>query len=408
MPNGPPKVFLSYSHDSDEHVRRVLGLSQRLREDGVDAWLDQYENGSPEEGWPRWMQNRLDWATFVLLVCSEIYYRRFRGREEPYRGKGADWEGQLITIEIYNAKSRTLKFVPILFDDQDGRFIPDPLQAFNYYLLDPAAHASTASYARLLAFLHGKAGVIPSRLGLPREIEHRNAEPLVFPRETKRNFSTQSDERIARLPGEYRIVHASNPGGKSGYSGRVSIRGQSHLLSVEWTTGSGKIDKGVAIPYKEVLGVGYGNGLARLAVYSVETDCTVGVRSVSSTLRAKAKLWTVTEPRRVEESTLWGSALPNDTYKLSDRSGGIVTIWPDGEIYAVRWDSPNYSYVGIGVKIGETLVVASGLGPGGNFGVVAYKIVEDRVLDGVWAIADVPGLGTEVLAADSSAQIGKS
>ena len=51
MPNGPPKVFLSYSHDSDEHVRRVLGLSQRLREDGVDAWVDQYENGSPEEGW---------------------------------------------------------------------------------------------------------------------------------------------------------------------------------------------------------------------------------------------------------------------------------------------------------------------------------------------------------------------
>jgi len=51
----------------------------------------------------------------------------------------------------------------------------------------------------------------------------------------------------------------------------------------------------------------------------------------------------LTEPGRVEESTLWGSALSNDTYKLSERSGGHVTIWPDGEIYAVRWDSPNYS-----------------------------------------------------------------
>lgn len=48
-------VFISYSHDSDEHRDRVLALSERLRQDGIKTLLDQYENGSPSQGWPRWM-----------------------------------------------------------------------------------------------------------------------------------------------------------------------------------------------------------------------------------------------------------------------------------------------------------------------------------------------------------------
>ncbi len=50
-------VFISYSHDSGEHRKQVLGLSERLRRDGIETILDQYVNGTPEEGWPRWMMN---------------------------------------------------------------------------------------------------------------------------------------------------------------------------------------------------------------------------------------------------------------------------------------------------------------------------------------------------------------
>ena len=35
-------VFISYSHDSDEHRKQVLALSERLREDGIETLLDQY------------------------------------------------------------------------------------------------------------------------------------------------------------------------------------------------------------------------------------------------------------------------------------------------------------------------------------------------------------------------------
>ena len=106
------RVFISYSHDSEAHREWVLALSERLREDGIETILDRYVNGTPAEGWPRWMLNGLDQADRVLLVCTPTYYRRFRGHEVPGRGRGVDWEGAVITQEIYDARSVTTRFIP--------------------------------------------------------------------------------------------------------------------------------------------------------------------------------------------------------------------------------------------------------------------------------------------------------
>ncbi len=86
MADRPPRVFISYSHDSPEHCARVLGLAQRLRDEGVDAAIDQYILGAPKPGWQRWTLDQLDWADSVLVVCTETYYRRFRGHEESDKG----------------------------------------------------------------------------------------------------------------------------------------------------------------------------------------------------------------------------------------------------------------------------------------------------------------------------------
>lgn len=37
-----PKVFISYSHDSEEHKNWVLKLATHLRDHGVDVVLDQW------------------------------------------------------------------------------------------------------------------------------------------------------------------------------------------------------------------------------------------------------------------------------------------------------------------------------------------------------------------------------
>ena len=168
-------VFLSYSHDSDEHRDRVLALAERLRLDGLDARCDQYVKGTPEQGWPRWMMDQLDEAAFVLVICTETYYRRFRGHEEPDRGKGADWEGALITQDIYDDRSRTVKFVPVMLSPGQEGFIPEPLRGHTHYEL-----TYEHRYQALYSFLLGQAGVEPSPLGAIKAVPKRSVAPLQF------------------------------------------------------------------------------------------------------------------------------------------------------------------------------------------------------------------------------------
>jgi tetratricopeptide (TPR) repeat protein len=131
----PPRVFISYSHDSREHMDAVLDLSNRLRAAGIDCHIDQYEE-SPSEGWPRWMVNQIEDADFVLVVCTENYERRFRGKEETGKGLGVKWEGAIITQEIYEAETHNTTFIPVLFSPAHSAYIPIILRGATRYDLN--------------------------------------------------------------------------------------------------------------------------------------------------------------------------------------------------------------------------------------------------------------------------------
>jgi hypothetical protein len=186
MAAAPPKVFISYSHDSAEHAELVLRFTERFRKDGIDAQIDQYVGGRPPEGWPRWMLDKLDWADFVLLICTESLYRRFRGKDDTDIGRGVDWEGQLITLEIYSSKSHTLKFIPVIFRAEDRRFVPEPLSD-HVYCLD-----SEESYGELYSVLTGQAGVVLSKLGTVKKLPSKDVQPLDFTRSDRIAPTTSS------------------------------------------------------------------------------------------------------------------------------------------------------------------------------------------------------------------------
>ena len=59
--NENPIVFISYSQDSVTFADQVLAFSNKLRSEGIDTILDQYEE-APPEGWPRWMENSINKA----------------------------------------------------------------------------------------------------------------------------------------------------------------------------------------------------------------------------------------------------------------------------------------------------------------------------------------------------------
>jgi hypothetical protein len=121
------------------------------------------------------MRNQLASANFILLVCTETYYRRFCGHGAPDQGRGVDWEGMLVTLELYHAQSRTAKFVPVIFALGEERFVPEELSGHTHYLL-----TSEDQYFQLYAFLTGQAGVIPGELGTLKALAREPVGPLRF------------------------------------------------------------------------------------------------------------------------------------------------------------------------------------------------------------------------------------
>ena len=133
MNNKNPIVFISYSHDNKIHLDRVLALSNKLRSEGIDCILDQYEE-SPPEGWPKWMDKNVRNSDFVLVICTETYYNKVIGNDE--NGKGIKWESTLIYQQLYNSASNNTKFIPVLFKDGKFEYIPEPLQGATFYDVD--------------------------------------------------------------------------------------------------------------------------------------------------------------------------------------------------------------------------------------------------------------------------------
>ncbi|WP_013320651.1 SEFIR domain-containing protein [Gloeothece verrucosa] len=182
----PPKVFISYSHDSEEHKDRVLSLADRLRSDGIDCNIDQYEE-SPLEGWARWMLNQLEWADFVLVVCTEAYNRRFRGLEEPKKGRGVTWEGAVISQELYDAQVKSTKFIPVLFSSEDEDYIPIVIRGFSRYKLD-----SDEGYEMLYRRLTKQPLTTKPNLGILKTLGDRKRKQLFQDEQVSKNSDNQT------------------------------------------------------------------------------------------------------------------------------------------------------------------------------------------------------------------------
>jgi hypothetical protein len=167
-------VFISYTHDSPEHAEKVLALSKRLRTNGIDCVLDQYEL-SPPEGWPLWMDREIKKAKFVLMICTAAYLRRVNGNEEPGIGLGIAWEGNLICNHIYNTASRNTKFIPVVFDAAHAIYVPTPIQGVTRYNL-----GAPDGYERLYSRLIGKPPAEKPPLGEGKSLPQREVRTTFF------------------------------------------------------------------------------------------------------------------------------------------------------------------------------------------------------------------------------------
>ena len=189
----PLRVFISYSHDSPEHADRVLALADRLRQDGLDSILDQYFLGSPDEGWPRWMDRQVRAANFVLMICTPTYYRRVMGEEQPGVGHGVNWEGNLIYQHFYQDATINKRFLPILLEEASASDIPVPFRGVAKY-----RPMTQEGYEALYRRLTNQPLTPPPGIGTPKKLPPRERTPRAFE-------NTQTDETqlvIENVPSE--------------------------------------------------------------------------------------------------------------------------------------------------------------------------------------------------------------
>lgn len=170
------EVFISYSHDSEEHITKVRELANRLRSEGIDCALDQYEV-CPPQGWQLWMDLKIRDSQFVILICTEAYYKRVTGDEEKGKGLGVKWEGNLIYQHIYQSDSLNTKFLPVIFSQEHRKFIPTPLLGATNYCL-----SSDAGYDDLYRRLTNQVNHIKPELGKRRSLPVRQIKtnPAMF------------------------------------------------------------------------------------------------------------------------------------------------------------------------------------------------------------------------------------
>lgn len=102
-----PKVFVSYSHDSQAHKRWVLEFATRLRKVGVDASLDQWDLG-PGDDIPQFMERSLANADRVIMICTANYVRKANAGTG-----GVGYEKMIVTSDLMKTIDSN-KVIPVI------------------------------------------------------------------------------------------------------------------------------------------------------------------------------------------------------------------------------------------------------------------------------------------------------
>ncbi len=102
------RCFLSYSWESKQHRDWVLALARALQERGIHTFLDQWDV-QPGTDLPKYMEECIREASFVLLICTPT----FASKADRGQG-GVGYEKTIVTGEIFSARSKDTKFIPIL------------------------------------------------------------------------------------------------------------------------------------------------------------------------------------------------------------------------------------------------------------------------------------------------------
>ena len=102
-----PKVFISYSDDTQEHKRWISELAAKLRKNGVQIIFDQWYLSSDNDG-KQFMEFSVKNSDWILVICTDSYVSKANDGES-----GISYEPMIVTRKLVEDLGSN-KFIPII------------------------------------------------------------------------------------------------------------------------------------------------------------------------------------------------------------------------------------------------------------------------------------------------------
>ncbi|HUT86124.1 MAG TPA: SEFIR domain-containing protein [Elusimicrobiales bacterium] len=163
MSDVSPKVFISYSWTSEAHRDHIRLYAERLRGDGVDVILDQWDlsEGQDKNVFMETMVTDIS-ITHVIIFSDKTY-----SQKADKRKAGVGTESQIISKKIYEEIGQK-KFIPVVCQKQDNDepFLPTFLES-RIWIDFSTQEKVNNNWERLLRALYGKPIYEKPALGKP-------------------------------------------------------------------------------------------------------------------------------------------------------------------------------------------------------------------------------------------------
>lgn len=159
------RIFISYSHDNDDHKARVKGLADRLKIDlGSSVFTVIYDRDCSatdhDRGFVSWSEDQAENAECVLMVFTESYGKCWDGTHPKGKRLGATWETRIIKQRIYEVGGDMTFCRVLIFSETDKQYIPSSLKSSPYLILD-------RDYPQLISWLQHLAPPPPQMVRIP-------------------------------------------------------------------------------------------------------------------------------------------------------------------------------------------------------------------------------------------------
>lgn len=198
-PRDAPRLFMSYSHDSQEHGTWVLSLASRLRANGVDVCLDRWDV-TLGGNLALFMERAASPDYRVAAVVSANYAHR-----ADDRSGGVGIEAQMLSSSLYDSLESN-QVIPIVRNNPGDRpVLPAFLRGRMYIdFRDETQHERR--YEELLRNIHGQRVDAAPPLGPNPYIGTTDTEALLAIRDSPSRWHDPA------LEGEVEFVFSQNSG----------------------------------------------------------------------------------------------------------------------------------------------------------------------------------------------------